>query len=286
MLHNIRPLVLIACFLFLSGCSFGTRYIFKTNDQFMGTPEDIGIPFEDVHFSSQDGTMLHGWHIPSSRNLPLILYFHGNAANITFRVENIAYFHELGFPIFIFDYRGFGASEGRALYEEDLQDDAKGAINWLKEKGWAPEQMIFYGRSLGAAVAIKLALELPPLGIVLEAPFTSLHAIAPLVDPASYYLFGFWSIGRSFDNLDKISKLPSPLLIFHGDQDTIIPPEMSRELFAKAPQPKKLVEIQGANHSNSFSAGGEVYRQAWLDFVETAKNNRTTAVENQNDLSN
>lgn len=251
----------------------------------MGTPADVGIHFEDVDFPSQDGTMLHGWYVPSSRNLPLILYFHGNAANITFRVENISYFHQLGFPIFIFDYRGFGASEGRALYEEDLQDDAKGAIDWLKKRGWAPEQMIYYGRSLGAAVAIKLSLELPPLGIILEAPFTSLHAIAPLVDPVSYYLFGFWSIGHSFDNLDKISKLSSPLLIFHGDKDLIIPVEMSRELFAMAPQPKQLIEIQGANHSNSFSVGGAMYRQAWLNFVETAINNRTTALKNQDGIS-
>ena len=104
----------------------------------------------------------------------------------------------------------------------------------------------------------------------LEAPFASMHAIAPLIDPLSYYLFGFWSLGPIFDNLSKVRLLKTPLMIIHGTGDDIVPISMSRQLHQHAPLPKKLLEIAGAGHSNSFQVDRESYRNAWIEFTKTA----------------
>ena len=265
-----RPLYgmfLLAVLPLVGGCGLGTRFLFSTSHDVLATPDQRGMPYEDVRFSAEDGVQLHGWLIPGSPEKPLVLFCHGDAANITYRVENLRYLHDLGFSVFIFDYRGFGASAGEATSEEDLRRDARGALAWLEGRGWPPSRLIFYGRSLGAAVALALALETPPAGVVLEAPFTSLAEIAWHLSPFSYALFGWWSLDARFDNIDAIGRLGAPLLIFHGTRDPIIPPEMSLRLFARAPEPKTLCLVPGGGHSNAYLAGGEMYRQAWLRFA-------------------
>lgn len=262
----------------LAGCSFGARYIFTTSADSIATPAQVDLSYEDVWFLSPDGVQLHGWFVPAKTNRPLVLFFHGNAANITYRVPNLLYLHNLGLPIFIFDYRGYGASKGRSLDEGDLYQDARGALSFLKTRGWTPDRMIFFGRSLGAAVALQMALEHPPAGVILESPFTSLRDIAREMTPVTYYLLGWWSIGSRFDNLGKISQLTRPLLIFYGDQDRIIPPEMSLSLFSQANEPKTLQLIAGAGHSNAFQVGSVAYSHAWLNFVEQlSKPNSSTS---------
>jgi len=252
----------------VAGCSFRARYIFTSSADSIATPAQVDLSYEDVWFLSPDGVQLHGWFVPAKTERPLVLFFHGNAANITYRVSNLLYLHKLGLPIFIFDYRGYGASKGRSLDEGDLYLDARGALNFLKTRGWNPDRMIFFGRSLGAAVALQMALEHPPAGVILESPFTSLRDIARERSPVAYYLLGWWGIGSRFDNLGKISQLTRPLLIFYGDQDRIIPPEMSLSLFSQANEPKTLQLIAGAGHSNAFQIGSVVYSRAWINFVE------------------
>lgn len=264
----LRNQVLIAFLAFLlSGCGFGARFIFSSSADTVGTPDQAGMKYEEVWFRTPDGVRLHGWYIPAGADRPLMLIFHGNAANITHRVPNLLYLHRLGLSLFIFDYRGFGLSKGRPLDEDDLYKDARGALDYLHKRGWNSDRMIFFGHSMGAAVAMQMALENPPAGVVLEAPFTSLRDIARETAPVTYALFGWWSIGERFDNLGKIPLLTRPVLIFHGDRDGIIPSEMSLRLFSRAKEPKMLQLIAGAHHSDAFQVGGETYRRAWLNFI-------------------
>jgi hypothetical protein len=253
--------------LLLSGCSLSTRFIFAPTHDIQGSPDQAGLPYEDVWFLAEDGVRLNGWLIPGAPEKPLILFFHGNAANITHRIELLDYLHRLGFAVFIFDYRGFGRSEGFPVSEADLQRDARGALAWLRERDWPAERLIYFGSSLGSAVALQAALETPPTGLILEAPFTSLAGIARHMTPVIYGLFGWWSIGNDFDNLARIDRLTTPLLIFHGDRDNIVPLRMSRQLFAQAPEPKYLFVVRGGGHSDCFATGGADYRQILLQFA-------------------
>jgi uncharacterized protein len=262
-----RIFLILVLAVLLSACGMGTRYMFASSSELLATPDQLGLLYQEVWFPAADGTKLHGWYVPGNADRPLVLFFHGNAANISHRVENLAHLHEMGFPVFIFDYRGFGRSSGRPLKEADLWRDCRGALSWLAAQGWQPERMIFFGRSMGAALAMQMALETPPAGLVLEAPFTSLTEIARRLTPITYALLGWWSIDARFDNSGLIGKLDVPLLIFHGTADSVVPVEMGTRLFARAPEPKMLYLVDGAGHSDAHAIGGEGYRRAWLHFA-------------------
>lgn len=252
----------------LSGCSIGVDHIFTSPADTVATPEQAGMSYEDVWFFSPDRIQLHGWLIPSQNNRPLVLFFHGNATNISFLVPNLHYLHRLGLPIFIFDYRGYGTSRGQPLDEEDFYQDARGALRFLAQRGWNPERMIYLGQSLGAAIALQMALERPPAGIVLESPFTSLRAIARKTAPLLYALFGWWHIGDRFDNLGKIPRLNRPVLIIHGKQDRVIPPAMSQRLFSRANEPKTLILLEKSGHHVISQETVAAYSRTWLEFID------------------
>ena len=245
------------------GCN-GTRFIFSSSKDVLSTPDEAGLAYEDIWFKTQDGVQLHGWMVPGNPEMPLILFFHGNAANISYRVDNLRYFNKLGFSTFIFDYRGFGKSHGQATREEDLYIDARGALDYLKAKGWSPARMIYYGRSMGAAVSLQMSLESPPAVVVLECPFTSMSDIAKHTAPVTYALFGWWAITAKFDNLSKIKELSRPVVIFQGNADKIVPKEMALRLFHQANEPKALHLVAGGGHSNLYQVGGDKYEGVWL----------------------
>ena len=266
----LTAVVLLLLLLLPSGCSEGVHYIFNGSADSRGLPSDQGLAYQEVWFPAADGLRLHGWFIPGRRAGPLIFYCHGNAANISYRLDILDDFNRrLGLPVFIFDYRGYGQSSGEAQAEDDLYRDARGALAYLAGRGWEPARMIYYGRSLGSAIALQMALEQPPAGLVLESAFTSLRAVAWHLRPVSFGLFGFWLLGHAYDNLAKIDRLQVPLLIIQGEADRIVPPAMSARLFARAPQPKRRVVIAGAGHSDCFRVGGATYFAAWEDFLAT-----------------
>lgn len=252
----------------MSGCDYGTRFIFHSSTDQLNTPDDLGMAYENVWFAAADGVKLHGWYVPAESQGPLVVFFHGNAANITHRVVNLKYLNSLGLPVFIFDYRGYGASQGRPFREQDLYRDAQGALAWLHEKGWDPEQMLYYGRSMGAAVALQMALEKPPSALVLECSFTSLRDMARETTPVSFSLIGRWAIGNQFDNLAKIPRLQRPLLVIHGDKDQVVPWSMGKKLYETAPEPKTFFSVPGAGHSDSYLIGGAAYLVTWRRFLQ------------------
>jgi len=243
------------------------RFVFTPTKGIGATPARNGIPYQEVWFRARDGVQLNGWYIAGSTGSPLVLFFHGNAGNLSENLEYLKLLHGRGFPIFIFDYRGYGKSDGVPVRENDLYQDARGAVSYLERRGWRHQRMIFFGQSLGAAVALQMALESPPAGLVMESSFTRMNDIVRHLSPVGYYMAGWWGIDMPFDNLAKIAAVGVPLLMIHGEKDQVAPLEMTRRLYARAPQPKMLHIISGGGHCNVFLLDSAAYLAAWNNYV-------------------
>ncbi len=236
------------------------------------TPGNVDLSYEDAVFPAADGTMLHGWYIPGEETAATVLFFHGNAGNIAHRVDNLVQLNRVGLSVFIFDYRGYGRSQGKAS-ERGLYDDGRGALAWLKNRGADQSDIIYFGRSLGAAVAVQMALEAPPKALILESPFTSVAAMGKRHFPILYRLLG-WLIAARYDNGEKMPRLKTPLLLIHGTADSIVPASMGKELFALAPEPKQLYLIEGADHNDGHYLHTSHYWQTWRQFLLRASPRR------------
>ena len=237
-------------------------FIYYPVRELTGTPASFGLAYRDVWFQADDGVRLHGWLIPGARPTTL-LWSHGNAGNIGHRLDNIREIHQrLGIGVFIFDYRGYGQSEGSPT-EAGLYRDARAAREALVRDGGVPsERIVYFGRSLGAAVALELALAHPPRGLILESPFLSVQAMANRTLPGSGYLFK-----SRFDSLARIGRLRAPLLILHGDADEVVPYEHGRRLWEAASEPKAFYTIARARHNDTYLVGGRDYWEAWRKFL-------------------
>jgi len=242
------------------------QFIFFPESGIAALPSAVGLSFKEVQFQSEDDTELYGWFIPGEQSAPAVLFFHGNAGNISHRLENLALLNRLGLNVFIFDYRGYGKSKGKPS-EKGLYADGRAALEWLRNKGWPPEKTIYFGRSLGAAAALQLALDSKPAGLILESPFESINAMGRRHYPILFRLLG-WALNAEFDNLAKIDQIHAPLLIIQGDMDQVVPQDMAEKLFKKALEPKKYYLIKGAGHNNTYSVGGVAYWQTWREFMQ------------------
>jgi len=230
------------------------------------TPEDYGLEsYEDVYFPAQDGTRLHGWLVHGPDERAVLLWFHGNAGNISHRLHNLKMLHDaLNIPIFIFDYREYGLSQGE-ISKAGTFSDAHGAFQYLtNEKGFQKSSVLLFGRSLGTALAVDIASKEECLGIILEAAFTSTD------DMMQRYFPFFTPQPQSvvkYDSLSLIDKINAPVLFVHGQFDQTIPASMARRLFEKAPDPKKFYEIAGADHNDAYLVGGHEYFVVWQKFL-------------------
>ncbi len=226
--------------------------VFFPDPDLVGTPGDVGLEYEDVLFDTADGVRLHGWWVPAA-GAPVLVWFHGNAGNISHRLENLQLLHDLvGVQIFIFDYREYGRSQGR-ISREGTFLDAAAAYRYLAEtRGVPPEDIVLFGRSLGTALATDIAVKHPCRALILESAFTNSSDMAKLLAP---FLFD-WRPRVPYDNLGKIDKVKVPVLIIHGSDDEIIPVEMGRKVFAAANCPKDLYIIPGAHHNDTYGVGG------------------------------
>ena len=230
-----------------------------------GAPSVTGnlAAYEDVFFETADGKKLHGWFVPAASNslAPVILFLHGNAGNIGHRWEKIRILHDLDVSVFIFDYRGYGQSEGKPS-ETGIHKDADAAYACLVERGITPESIIVYGESLGGAFAIDLAARKSVKALMVEDTFTSVPAMVrrtmPFIPP--------FILGTKLDSLSKISKVPAPKLIFHSIDDEIVPFEMGKTLFDAAAEPKRFVRLRGG-HNAAFLDDFETYRSGLIKFL-------------------
>jgi len=230
------------------------------------TPASIGLVYEAVDFRATDGTQLTGWLIPGQNGAPVVLFCMGNAGNISHRLETLQLLHDLGVATFIFDYRGYGSSKGKAS-ESGLYHDAAGAMAFLHERGWTADRVIIFGRSLGAAVGMETALQTSPAGLIIEAAFTSIPDMGRYHYPLLNSLLG-GMIDAEYDNLDKIADLKSPVLLIHGRNDSICPPAMAEQLYVRAADRKQIHWIEGADHNNGLIVGGAAYRERLRKVIE------------------
>jgi hypothetical protein len=223
-----------------------------------------GLPLEDAWFQSDDGTKLFGWYVPAAASSPVLLWCHGNAGNVIHRLENLAELHRIGLSVFIFDYRGYGRSEGKPS-EEGLYRDALAAYDYLtRTRGVRPERLVLFGRSLGASVVGDLAGKKPAAGLILESPFPSIAAMA-----REHYagLPMHWLLSGRFPLEERLKQVAMPVLVIHGDRDEIVPIELGRQVFAAAREPKAFYVIEGADHNDTYHVGGRVYFQRLARFI-------------------
>ena len=265
-----------------SGCAWldakQRQMIFNPTAEIAGTPEDFNLQYEEVWVPVTAKTTaghaiehLHGWWIPAgSPHAPAMLFLHGNGWNIGDSAYNTARLQRMGFSILAIDYRGFGRSEGGFPSESQVYEDAEAAWSYLKTREPDVRKRYIYGHSLGGAVAIDLAVKSPDAaGLIVESSFTSM----PDMGRRGAWLQHLpldWLITQRFDSLAKIGKLTVPVLFIHGTADDIIPMEMSKRLYAAAPQPKRLVLIPDAGHSSIAVVGLAQYRRAVQEFVRLA----------------
>ena len=229
------------------------------------SPSSSLVSKEDVHFISGDGVRLHGWYISSTSSNATLLWFHGNAGNITHRLVNIEALKPLDLDIFIFDYRGYGKSEGEPN-EEGIYLDSQAAYDWLvKVKRIIPEKIILFGRSLGGICAVEVASKNPVAGIILESTFPSAGKMARKLFPV---LPLGWAMKSKFDAIGKVPNLKIPKLFLHGTRDKIVPYNLGRELFSAAAEPKTFYDIEGAGHNDTFLVGGASYFKSIDQFVK------------------
>ncbi|MEI6634708.1 MAG: alpha/beta hydrolase [Chlamydiota bacterium] len=240
------------------------------------TPREIGLAYEDVRLTASDGVTIHGWYIPAT--IPLapktpppgraskparlslgaggpatgprrgILFFHGNAGNISHRLQTIRIFHDLGLDTLIIDYRGYGKSAGRPS-EKGLYLDAEAAYDWLRARpGTDPGSIVAFGRSLGGAVAVECALRRKVSALIVESAFTSTADIGREVLP---FLPVRLLVTQKFDSIGKIGSITVPKLFIHGRDDEIIPFSHGKRLFEAAAEPKRFVPLAGG-HNDGF----------------------------------
>lgn len=227
----------------------------------------LGLAHESVSLTAEDGVRLDALFLPVPGSRVTILLAHGNAGNLSHRLDRTLFLQShLGADVFLFDYRGYGKSEG-SPDEEGTYRDARAAYRWLTQaRGVLPERLVLFGESLGSAVVLDLALAHPCRALVLEAPFTSVPDMAAVVLPFLPRSF----VGTRYDNLGKVDRLRVPLLVLHGDRDEVVPFAQGRRLFEAAPEPKRFFAIPGASHNDTYLVGGEAYWRTVVDFVESA----------------
>lgn len=231
-------------------------------------PIPAGLPVEPVIFATADRVRLTGWVIPPERDSSFwLLVFHGNAGNIATpgRPEHAAQMRRLGLGLFAIDYRGYGDSEG-VPSEAGLYRDARAAWDWLTTvRGVPSSRIVIYGHSLGSAMAVELATQVPAAGLIVEGAFTS----APDRGAELYPFFPVRLIARNrFPSLDRIRRLRMPLLVLHGRDDLTIPIGHGRRLFEAAPEPKMFVEVAGG-HADAYLAGAREYEAGISRFLAT-----------------
>jgi len=228
------------------------------------TPAVIGLSFEEISFKTSDEIILNGWFIPDKEAKDTVLFFHGNGGNISHRLEKIAILHNLGLNVFIFDYRGYGKSQGSPS-EKGLYRDGEAAYGYLiKQCGIPPNNIILYGESLGGAVAIDLAKDNKVKALITEDLFSSIKEMVKIIYP----FFPHFILQSRFDSISKIKDIEVPKLIIHSVDDEIIPFCLGEKLFQQAAPPKEFLKIRGG-HNTAFIDSEEVYKSGIRSFLQS-----------------
>jgi len=262
-MKNVFILIGVFALLILYFRYIESRSIYFPMKHIEYTPDCINLRYEDVSFTTSDGVELHGWLVPSAGKKPTVLFCHGNAGNISHRIEVLELFHEIGLQVFIFDYRGYGKSGGRPS-ESGTYRDAQAAYQYLISKGLGDSRTIIaYGESLGGAVAVDLARKVPLGALIVEGTFTSAPDMAKTVFP---FLPVRLFMKTQYDSLSKIGAISVPTLVIHSKDDEIIPFRQGLRLYEKAGGPKSFLEMRGG-HNYAVLLAKERFKEAIRKFL-------------------
>ncbi len=265
----------VATLLYASACGYmwatQMEQVFEPTADWQTTPDRMGMRYEALRIpvgSGADRGELDAWWLPSDlADAPVVLYFHGNYRNIGNNLEHAQRLHQLGYNVLLADYRGYGKSSGGEPSELKVFEDAETVWQYLiKQRGARPGQSFIYGHSLGGAIAINLAVHHPEAaGLIAESTFTSMQAMGEKD-------YGFLPIGyllnQRFTSLQKVPQLKIPVLFIHGTWDKKVPVGMGKQLYAAAPEPRKLLLVEGGEHNNSGTIGWIEYRNAVSAFIK------------------
>ena len=258
-------LILVAVWVLLSLLLyiFQAKYVYYPYRDLEVTPQNAGLAYEEVRLTTVDDIHIHGWFVPHERPRATLLFLHGNGGNISHRLDKLVMYHQLGLAIFIIDYRGYGLSAGRPS-EQGTYHDAEAAWNYLtKDKAVPANGIIFYGESLGGAVATWLATQHKPGALILESSFTSIMDMGRHYYP---WLPIRWISRIKYPKLGRIKQIHAPLLIIHSRSDDIVPYAQGRRLYEAANEPKSFLEITG-DHNNGFMESNGRYLDGIDQFI-------------------
>lgn len=240
------------------------KMVFVPTRNSVMTPDEFGIKFEEVSLRVSEQDSIHGWYFPVDSSAPTILFCYGNAGNKSRRMISIQFFIEQGLNLVIFDYRGYGQSDGKPG-ETNCYDDVERVYRWLvDEKKISPKKIIIFGRSLGGAIAIELATRVECAGLIVESSFTSIPDMSRLMFP---YMFTDQLTKNKFDSIKKIKSVECPLLVTHSVEDDLIPFSMGRKLFEQGAEPKMFFELTGRHNDRDFLRDS-AYIQTIKEFVQ------------------
>lgn len=225
------------------------------------TPKAIKLKFDEVELKTADKVKIFAWWVPCENARGTLIFSHGNAGNISHRLDKLQIFHDLGLNVLLYDYRGYGRSQGTPN-EKGLYADVQAAYDFaVKEKKTSGREIIAYGESLGGPVAAHLAAGNRVKALILDSTFTSLKDMA---QSRSSLLVGF--VQSKFDTLADVAKVQSPTLVLHSPADEIIPFTQGKKLFAASKAPKQFVELQGG-HNDGFMDCKKKYVQGLDKFL-------------------
>jgi uncharacterized protein len=251
----------LAAVLALLARSIEARFAFFPSAGELETPADAGVAFEAATIRTRDGERLHGWFLPHPHARALVVYFHGNGGNLSVWLPVLAAIHRQGYAVRAFDYRGYGLSSG-SPGERGLYADVEAALEWAAADDRAPT--IYWGRSLGTAMAAYAATRRRPDGLILEAGFPDAWS---LVRGSPLALLALFSSYR-FPTASYARRAGCPVLVMHGDADGVIPFALGRALFDRIPEPKRFVTIRGGDHNDASPADPDAYWSAVRAFVD------------------
>jgi len=271
---KFRPLLKILLWLFvgyllLVGLMtiFQNQLIFHPSSRMVDTPERTGMPWSEHWVQTSDNVRIHGWLLGEPENQSVVVYSHGNAGNISGRISIAADIARQGAAVFFYDYRGYGHSEGSPS-EQGIYRDGEAVVNYLKEQlGVDEKQMIFYGRSLGGAVAARQSAEFNGSGLVLDSSFLSGKEIASDIYP---FIPGFLITIRFPVDEDLRRSNADQIMIMSAKNDRIINPRHSKKLYEIATAKGKkvrMVELEGG-HNDSFIVSRDLYSESWKNYLE------------------
>jgi len=258
---------------FVGLCSFlylsQNRIVFVPSSDLTMTPGDIDLQYEDVYIDVTDGEKINGWYLTAEDpEAATVLFCHGNAGNISHRLQTVQLLHDLDLNIFLYDYRGYGLSDGSPS-EENTYQDALAAYHWLLEQKATDSSSLFvFGRSLGGAVAVELASRVKCAGLLVESSFTSAAEMGRRMFPFIPIRF----ISRyKYNTASRIGQLNCPVLVTHSPEDQLIPYKMGRTLFDLAPEPKQFIDLTGDHNELDYFEN-----EKYINGLQLFFNNRTS----------